>query len=117
MITEKGRELARVIRKNYPTAVPRFDDPGDFEHTCSLICRHAVTLSRIGEIWCSVEMSERAVKRLERKESQLENRVKALVERIGCGVKFNGDPRGFAVKLTGLGTYSTWGGLEDGWGV
>ena len=28
-----------------------------------------------------------------------------------------GDPRGYTVKVLGLPTYNTWGGVEEGFGV
>ena len=48
----------------------------------------------------------------------LERRVKALCDGWGLRVTFNGDPRGYAVKLHfSTGVYNTWGGKSEGWGI
>ncbi len=56
-------------------------------------------------------------------EERIAGQVKALCESRGWRVRFNGDPRGYAVKVLGLKdaygrpAYNTWGGESDGYGV
>ena len=58
-------------------------------------------------------------------EEQDEERVEALVREhckaLGIRATFNGDPRGYPVKVHFTyhphGVYNTWGGAEDGWGI
>lgn len=61
---------------------------------------------------------EAAAKRDELAGERLEARITKLCERMGCGVKFGGDPRGYTVLLIlPSGRGNTWGGDEHGWGV
>jgi len=49
-----------------------------------------------------------------------ERAVKRLCDTVRIEVKFNGDPRGFPVKLHFGGEnqpHNTWGGTGDGWGI
>ena len=73
----------------------------------------AKRLNRYNETECNYGLTERQQKNVER----LEKRVRdALPPQIG--VTFNGDPRGYAVKLHfASGAYNTWGGKEEGWGI
>jgi hypothetical protein len=112
-VTKKGRELAEKLG-------PSIGISGEIVQTCSLICRHATTHNRLQVIHCNRGLS----KAEERKEEQIEARIKALVEELphvdGKPIvpKFGGDPRGFTVKLVMPdGRYDTWGGAEDGFGV
>ena len=84
------------------------------------IVRDAKTLGRIAVRDCngepvSPEMRER--------EGRCMVRVGQWCRRFGLGAHFNGDPRGFPVKVTGLTdvhgrpAYNTWGGASDGWGI
>lgn len=86
--------------------------------TCRGILAAATTLQRISELTCSVEMSERETARLERREANAEERVHRLAATFGARADFNGDPRGYVVRLIlPSGKYNTWGGAESGWGV
>ena len=114
-VTLKGRELAqRIIERgnweNSPVTLNRIE----LQEVCSLICRHAVTHGRIQEIMCDgpelLVNSGWAVRR----DAQIEARIVALAKSIGMTVVFGGDPRGYTVKLQGIGNNS-WG--NDGFGV
>ena len=103
--TNKGRKLAGRIERyvGYTTGIAE---------TCSLISRHAQTYDRIQELWCNEEMSDRRRELLERKEAQLEARIRTLVgelpgwddenQRGEWRVRFGGDPRGATVVLVML---------------
>lgn len=85
-----------------------------------LLMRHGATYGRLAEIECSVELTQRQQTQLEKRQEQLERRIRQIVATLGEGfdVNFSGDPRGYTVKIT-LPTkrYNTWGGEESGWGV
>lgn len=78
------------------------------------VLRNAATLTRYAEMACNIELTPGDIAR----EQAAERRVRALATRRGATVKFNGDPRGYVVKL-GLpsGKYNTWGGRESGYGI
>lgn len=70
-------------------------------------------LNRYNEVECNYGLTERQQKNVER----LEKRVRELLP-PQVGVTFNGDPRGYAVKLHfASGVYNTWGGKSEGWGI
>jgi hypothetical protein len=51
-----------------------------------------------------------------KRETGIEERTKELLDVLGIGVQFGGDPRGYTVKLQlKSGRSNTWG--NDGWGV
>lgn len=124
-ITARGRELAHNLAGciGYTTAITV---------TCSRIARHAVTLHRISEIECNAAMPWQARDGghwtpeqedwIAQRREQLERRVTRLVEDLPCTddgpfiVRFNGDPRGGAVKISAPGeshhalTGKDWGG-------
>lgn len=55
---------------------------------------------------------------LEDHDAVCEDSIREVCRKIGCEVKFGGDPRGYTVKvMLPSGRYNTWGGAEDGWGV
>lgn len=124
-ITRKGRELAKAL-------APSFDQQGDWswfamEETCSLLCRAATTYARIQESHCNGpsygEWTQGWQDRLEKREAQLEKRIRALCEELPrvatkqapevslpIGPVFQGDPRGATVKLAMPdGRYDDWG--------
>ena len=71
-------------------------------------------LHRYAEAACNYGLTEQQEKRV----ASLEKRVAKLCQDMGLTVKFNGDPRGYAVKVQlPSGRYNTWGGAEDGWGI
>ena len=70
-------------------------------------------LNRYNETECNYGLTERQQKNVDR----LEKRVRELLP-PQIGVTFNGDPRGYAIKLHfESGVYNTWGGKEEGWGI
>ena len=71
-------------------------------------------LNHYNETECNYGLTECQQKLVER----LEERARVLTAALGVGIKFNGDPRGFAVKLMlPSGDFNTWGGKEEGWGI
>lgn len=69
----------------------------------------------IQERRCNEELPQRAISR----EENIERKIKQLANQIGLTVRFDGDPRGYTVKLffPGGETWNTWGGPENGYGV
>ena len=55
---------------------------------------------------------------IEKREGQIERRITAICAELGLSPNFQGDPRGYTVKVAlPNGAYNTMGGREDGWGV
>lgn len=83
---------------------------------------NAKRLHVIAERICSEEMSDETAASVERRETALEDEIRAVVakrnKRVGgfqVFVRFDGDPRGYVVKLElPDGSYNTWGGKEEG---
>jgi hypothetical protein len=68
--------------------------PRDAAQDAAELCRLANSLNRLNEIACSLELNDRQ----ERREKNLQNRIKAVLERAGLVLNhFNSDPRGYAV--------------------
>ena len=69
-------------------------------------------------------MSERTEQRVREQEERIEQRITnyftlyAALSGSDLPVNFNGDPRGYPVKVVLPKTrrYNTWGGAETGWG-
>lgn len=110
-ITERGRELARLLSKYIGTTT-------EIQRTCSLIARLAARHCRLAERECSEEMSESEAARVELETARIEARVTALVEHLptvdGYSMTpvFSGDPRGYTVKVRvphRPGDGNTWG--------
>lgn len=71
-------------------------------------------LHKYAEGDCNYGLSEAQRKRV----ANLETRAVAHASALGVTLKFNSDPRGYAVKvLLPNGDYNTWGGKEEGWGI
>ena len=71
-------------------------------------------LHRYAETACNYQLTPQQEKR----EKALADRVLAICGGWNVSVKFGGDPRGFVVKLMlPDGSYNTWGGKEEGWGI
>lgn len=95
------------------------------EHSASLLLRHGKTYARLQEMSCNGvgtwygesaasfgKRQERFERALEKKESQIEARIRAIVGELGAGfgVLFQGDPRGSTVKITVPSGYTNdWG--------
>lgn len=97
-VTKKGLVLADKLGRYVGWA------PGISE-TCSLICRHATTYDRIQVMWCNDEMSDARTARVEKREAQIEERIRHLVAMLPetddgpFRVQFDGDPRGYTTRL------------------
>ena len=103
MTTMKGYSLAYGLMQ--------FGDYGTTQgiaDTCSLISRHAATYARIAEDLCNVDYSDRPgmQDRVEAKADWCEARITRLVEDLPAfddgrvwTVQFDGDPRGWVVRL------------------
>lgn len=63
---------------------------------------------------CERELSRREKSR----EENIENEIREICERNGVTATFGGDPRGYTVKIHFEdGSYNTWGGKSEGWGI
>lgn len=107
--------------------------PSQTKRVAELLLRHAKTHGRLAEMSCnghpaqgSPTMPAEQINKLqdkwdayiEKRETQIEHRMKQLADSIGCQIKFGGDPRGYTVKVVlPDGRYNTWGGAEEGWGI
>lgn len=102
-------------------------------NTARLLLRHAKTHGRLAEMACNgspaqsnpnlpIEQVNKCQARwdawIEKREAQIERRIKQLCDEIGLPVDFGGDPRGYTVKVFfPSGKYNTWGGAESGYGI
>lgn len=102
MSTSKGRDLAARL-------APAIGYTRAIDETCSLIARHATSYERIQQRWCNDEMSDAETARVEAREARLERRIADLVADLPAtddgpwSVTFEGDPRGYVVKITAPG--------------
>lgn len=57
--------------------------------------------------------------RMESRESNIETEIKTITTKFGLKVHFDGDPRGFCVKLHAPknDVWNTWGGADTGYGI
>lgn len=118
-ITKRGRDLARCL-------APFIGESDRVPQICSLIARLARTHCRLQEISCSDhELTPAEQKREAQIEARIRQLVASLPERIdsphGKGtlsVEFQGDPRGYTVKIVVPGDRggNTWG-LDGRYGV
>ncbi len=109
--TKRGRELVRAL-------MPDYMDDGAYDQACaaaSTLCRHAATHARLMEAACSEPWAEGAA--FDARVTDVERRIADLATTLGrmLGVKtvasFQGDPRGYTVRLTCLpGRGNTWHG-------
>lgn len=89
--------------------------PEDAWGDAKVIHRYARMLTRLAEKDCNEGLSP--------PEQAAEKRYQTIINLIvahyeGCSVKFDGDPRGYCVKVFFPGGESnTWGGKEEGFGV
>lgn len=101
-----ANEISSFVRAKLDLKVTRGE-------LCSLIARHAKTHHNYAEAECNRELTAWEV----RKVAQVEARIRALVSQLETHdgqpvtVRFNGDPRGYTVKLVIPGAPgNTWGG-------
>ncbi len=70
-------------------------------------------LDRYNEIECNYGLTEHQQANIKRLKAEVRDLLPSTI-----GVTFDGDPRGFAIKLHfSSGAYNTWGGRETGWGI
>jgi hypothetical protein len=117
---KEGNVLISVMRKS---GVPAFNVDAftleDREAVYDMIDR-AKRHCRLAEKYCSVAMDEEQLKRHNATEEGIEREIRRTAARLGLTAKFDGDPRGFTVKLHAPvehHVYNTWGGLESGYGI
>lgn len=106
-LAEDSRALLRKISPSQGTSALR-----DKQDAAFVLCSCARRYARIQERWCSEEMTDDTIKRLERTESLLERRMSEAAEKLGATTLFGGDPRGNTVKLQIPGhenLYDCWG--------
>lgn len=78
------------------------------------IVRLAKSHHTLQEHACMGDLSPRQKNR----ERNIEDKIKLLAGRLRLAVRFDGDPRGYTVKLfNSNGAYNTFGGLEHGYAV
>jgi hypothetical protein len=116
-------------------------DFGEVEQFARLMLRHAATHGRLAEETCNghpiqgqytsatgdalkahnarvTKLQNQWDARIEKKELQVEARMKVLCDAFGVELILGGDPRGYTVKIKlPNGASNTWGGAEDGFGV
>jgi hypothetical protein len=71
----------------------------DIENICDKLHRYETSLHRISEIQCCIEMSEKETKRLDEKEERINQKVRDIAELLRFKVRFQGDPRGGAIRF------------------
>lgn len=114
-------ETKELIRQMQRGGVPAFSEKNI--RTTRLLCTRLVLLARrhgkYQEQWCSVEMSDSQANLLEIAEQKAEKEMSEIAKKLGLRIHFDGDPRGFTVKLhTPSGNvHNTWGGEEIGYGI
>ena len=106
---EQAIQVASMITEGLGTG-NRFDLAHDVAELMSLANR----LDHYNETECNYGLTPTQQTRV----ANLEKRVTATCKRLGITCHFNGDPRGYAVRLhLPKEQYNTWGGKEEGWGI
>lgn len=128
MSTAKDREqFVSKMRELFP------DKRYEAEKAARLLLRHAKTHGRLSEMSCNGHPAQgsptlpiQTINKLqgqwdayiEKREPQIENRIRQIASELGLSVKFGGDPRGFTVRVFFPDeSYNTWGGKEEGYGI
>jgi hypothetical protein len=77
--------------------------------------RYAKSLHKIAEHDCNGTMTTR----MERQSENTEHKIQVIAKKYGLRATFDGDPRGYVVKLHSpkSDVYNTWGGAESGYGI
>ena len=123
---ETWTQLYHLLYQDHINYAPENPDRSfaEMRQNVDLLFRYAANLSRIAERQCNGyqdwkgNWDQAAADRDEKREARIQAKVQAIVSRYsGVSVIFNGDPRGYSIKLLGLGTYNTFGGAEDGYGI
>lgn len=70
--------------------------------------------ARLQEAECNYGLTPRQ----ESRQKNIEQEISGICEELGFRVRFDGDPRGYTVRIFfPTGEYNSWGGEEDGWGI
>lgn len=117
-IEQANRLIAAMQNANQPKFEPTKFRKVNRDDIQDLINK-AKRYTTIQERWCSEEMSDGVRSLLEGKETGLQNDIRAIASRYDLRVHFDGDPRGYCVKLHTIrgDVYNTWGGKESGYGI
>tara|TARA_Y100000034_G_C6519591_1_gene223560 strand:- start:5 stop:505 length:501 start_codon:yes stop_codon:yes gene_type:complete len=117
--TVTRRSMSETTRLHVLLMRTRRDDVDALRAARSMV-RDACTLGRLAVKECN---GEHVPQDLREREAHCVRRIETWCTRFGLKASFNGDPRGYPVKITGLvdaygrPTYNTWGGAVDGWGI
>ena len=93
------------------------------EHLAMIATRlvaDARVLHRLAERECNDDRTPDVQAADEKKDEKYSRRVRETLKPFGVSVRFNGDPRGYPVKLFFTyheRIYNTWGGAEEGYGI
>jgi len=71
----------------------------DMEKLCNTLHRYETSLHRINEMRCNDIIPEYDQSRIDKKESNIENKVRLIASVLNFKVSFNGDPRGYAIRF------------------
>ena len=89
-----------------------FHTDGQLEDILKKLHYYETALHRLAETRCNRDTTFHEEKR----EASIENKVKAIAEQLGFKVKFNGDPRGGAIRfILPSGKSNNWDGKT--WGI
>lgn len=95
-------------RENFILVCAKNNVPAD---VARLVMRHANTCQRIAAVFCSVELSDRETKRLEKQDASCSRRISEVLAPYNVTADFQGDPRGSVVKVCFPGGQrNDWGG-------
>jgi hypothetical protein len=104
LVVRAARLLMRHAKTHGNLAEAQCNGPGDYVNR--------IPYPEAGEIYRKHEEWR------EKREQQIERRISEIAQSIGVVADFQGDPRGYTVKLhLPTGQYNTMGGRESGWGV
>ena len=135
MTNQKEREnfIARMVTEFGDRAVKIGKGTVSTVDVARLLLRHSKTHGRLAEMRCEChpamnnpnvpiavagKLQDERDAWIEKREGQIERRIKEVCDAIGLPVEFGGDPRGYTVKVFfPSGKYNTWGGAESGYGV
>jgi len=86
-------------------------DTSEMTDILNKLHRYETSLHTIAEIWCQENISDSEIKRIEKRETSIENKVKEIAEHLGFKVKFQNDPRGMSIRfILPSGYYNSWDG-------
>ena len=108
--------MTKQEREEYARSRVVLEEYGLTSSDLDRLHRYETALHRISERQCSEEMSEAETARVERREAAAEKAVQKIAEAHGLTVRFNGDPRGGAIRLVlPSGKSNNWDG--ETWGI